>query len=40
MKPDKNHHVLSEFKLFTACYILIQNVDWKKLKLLCFVQLQ
>jgi len=40
MKPDENHHILSEFKLFTACYILIQSVDWKKSKLLCFVQLQ
>jgi len=40
MKPDKDHHILSEFQLFTACYVLIQSVDWKKLKLLCFVQLQ
>jgi len=40
MKPDKNHHILSYFYLFTACYILMQSVDGKKLKLLCFVQLQ
>jgi len=40
MKPDKYHHILSEFWLFTICYILIQSVDWKKIKLLCFVQLQ
>jgi len=40
MKPDKNHHILSEFSLFTAYYILIRSVDRKKLKLLSFVQLQ
>jgi len=39
MKSDKNHRILSEFELFTACYILTQSVDWKKLKLSYFVQL-
>jgi len=40
MKPDKSHHILNDFYHFTDCYILMQSVDGKKLKLLCFVQLQ